>query len=302
MSDSPPGQPPPPLDLLNLQLSGGSGLPLYRQLKEALLTRIRGGSWPSGAALPAEREFQERLGIARATVRQAMLELEREGWLVRQRGRGTFVNTAQRPKVGQPLNRLVGFSENMRAQGLTPSSRLISARLETPAAGVAAALNLTPGSVVAVLTRLRLADGEPLMLERSHLDYALVPGLLEHDLSASLYALLVQTYRLELSGGEERLEALVPDKEVRALLGLKPSAAVLYTQRHVWSAQLGAGQLGAGQLGAGQERPVEYTQRYARADKCSFWVSLSGDNARLTLKESASSPAAAALPFPPGAN
>jgi GntR family transcriptional regulator len=243
--------------------------PLYRQLRDRLQRALRSGEWDPQRPLPSERELVERFGVSRATVRQAIGDLEREGWLVRRRGKGTFAAGAV---VEQPLARLSGFSEVMREQGREPGSRLLGAVLEPPGPAVARALGLGPGGVVAVVTRLRLADAVPLMVERSHLDYALVPGLLEHApaLTGSLYALLAERYRLRLHGGEEILEAAPAPPWVAKALGLRPGAPILYTERVVTT-------------DAGT--PLEVAHRYARGDLCRFRVSLAGDNARLALKE-----------------
>jgi GntR family transcriptional regulator len=228
---------------------------------------LQAGNWAQEQALPSERELSEQLGISRATVRQAVQELEQDGWLVRRQGRGTFPSQA---KVEQPLVMISSFSENMEKAGLKAESRLISATLDPATAQVARALKLGPGGVVAVLTRLRLANGQPMMLERSHLNYALTPGLLEHGLTGSLYELLHQTYRLTFATGVERIEAIVAEPWLAKLLELKRGIPLLYTERTVIT-----------DSGAG----LEFTQRYGRADKCSFKVQLAGDNAQIAIKE-----------------
>ncbi len=242
-------------------------MPLYLQLKEWMVERIRSYSIDPRIALPSERTLTAELNVSRATVRQALDALEREGWVVRQHGRGTFVNSQ---KIEQPTGRLSGFSENMRRAGLKPSSRLVSSRLEDPEVGVASVLKLLPGQVVAVVERIRLADEEPLMLERSHLNYRFVPKLLEHDLSRSLYELLTEHYRLKLSMGEESLEGIEASASLAKKLNIKKGDAVLYTERLVMD--------NWGNL-------LEFAQRYARADKCKFRVTLGGDTADFALKE-----------------
>lgn len=68
-----------------------SGVPLYTQVSEILLQRILSGEWPPGASLPAEPELCTEFGVARGTLRQALSKLESQGYLRRERGRGTFV-------------------------------------------------------------------------------------------------------------------------------------------------------------------------------------------------------------------
>jgi GntR family transcriptional regulator len=252
-----------------IHLNPAATTPLYLQLKLWLQEQIREGAYPPRTPLPAERQLCETLGVSRATVRQALGALEQEGWVVKQHGRGTFVAPV---KVEQPAGRLSGFSENMRQAGKTPSSLLLSAELAEPSDAVTQVLALAPGDVVAILTRVRLADGEPLMVERSHLNYALTPKLLAQDLTGSLYWLLTEVYRLNLAAGEESIEIVAAEPWLARALKVTRGAPLLYTERVVRDE-------------AGQ--PIEFAQRFARADKCRFRVSLAGDAAHFTLKETA---------------
>ena len=249
------------------KLEPASPIPLYRQLRSSIQQALSSGEWPNERALPSERELSERLNISRATVRQAIQELELEGWLVRRQGRGTYPSPA---KVEQPLARITSFTENMQQSGINPSSKLLSISLEPATGAVARALNLGAGGVVAVITRLRLADGQALMLEKAHLNYALVPGILERDLSGSLYELLHSTYRLQFAQGSESVQAILPEPWLSKAIGLPRNTPVLYTERIVSTID---------------GTPLEYTQRYGRADKCSFRVNLQGDNANFAVKE-----------------
>ena len=247
-------------------LSSEANAPLYQQLKLWFVEEIQRGRW-ADAPLPSERALSETLNISRATVRQAIDSLEREGWVEKKHGKGTFVAP---PKVAQSLSHLSGFSENMRRAGLEPTSQVIAQTLQEPSDALRRTLALPPDGRVAVVTRLRLADGKPLMLERSHLTYRLTPGLLEQDLTKSLYAVLTKTYRLVLARGEESLEVVQADEATARLLELKQGDPLLYTQRLVTN-----------------ERgvPIEYAERYARSDKCKFTVSLSGERADFAVKD-----------------
>jgi GntR family transcriptional regulator len=250
----------------HFKLDPNSAIPLYRQLRSSIQQSLASGEWPNDSALPSERELSETLNISRATVRQAIQELELEGWLVRRQGRGTYPSPA---KVEQPLARITSFTENMRHAGITPTSKLISTSLEPATGAIARALNLGASGVIAVIVRLRLANGQAIMLEKAHINYTLVPGILERDLTGSLYELLHGTYRLQFAQGQETVEAILPEPWLAKALTLPRNTPVLYTERTVSTTD---------------GIPLEYTQRYGRADKCSFRVSLEGDNANFTFK------------------
>ena len=252
-----------------LQLDPHSPVPLYRQLREALQGALAGGHWDADQPLPSERELSEQLQVSRATVRQAIHELELDGWLVRKQGRGTFPSPV---RIEQPLARITSFSENMRQAGIKASSRILTASLEPAIGAVARSLRLGSGGVVASIVRLRLANDQPLMLERAHLNYALVPGILEHTsaLRGSLYDLLHSVYRLNFATGFETIEAITADAKLAKVLEVVRGTPILQTERLVLT---------------DDGTPLEFTQRYGRADRCSFRVNLQGDNANFAYKQ-----------------
>src|SRR5215475_4846403 len=135
-----------------------SPVPRYHQLKEILREKIRAGEWKPGDLIPSERELSETYGISRMTTRQAITDLVNEGVFYREQGKGTFVT---RNKITQQLMSLTGFTEDIRARGQNPSTRVLSARLGHADEIVAERLRVAPGQAIVLLQRLRLADGEP---------------------------------------------------------------------------------------------------------------------------------------------
>ena len=95
-----------------------SPLPLYFQLKELLRQEIESGHWQPGQRIPSEAELCHAFDISRSVVRQALTELEYQGLLYREQGKGTFV---AQPKISESLMQdLSGFYEDMVAKGLMP--------------------------------------------------------------------------------------------------------------------------------------------------------------------------------------
>ncbi|WGI63589.1 GntR family transcriptional regulator [Escherichia coli] len=99
-----------------------SPIPMYHQIMENLKKQIVDGTLAPATLIPSEREYADRFGISRMTVRQALSNLVNEGYLYRQKGKGTFVS---RKKFEQPLQGLTSFTEDMRQRGLKASSQLI---------------------------------------------------------------------------------------------------------------------------------------------------------------------------------
>lgn len=227
--------------------------PLYVQLKDSLVAEIRAGRYRSHQRLPSEREFSLQFNVSRMTVRQALLELAREGAIYTRVGKGTFVAAT---KIDQQLRTLTGFSEDVRARGGRPASRVLEAKVAAAPADVAAALRLLPRAEVVLLTRLRLADDLPLAVERAYLPHHLTPGLLDHDFAVeSLYSVLENVYGFRLVLAEQSIEAALAEPPELELLELIPPAAVLKMQRLTLT---------------GDNAPVEYVLSTYRGDCYKF--------------------------------
>src|SRR5881398_2630275 len=170
-----------------------------------------------GQAIPSERRLSGELGVSRLTLRAALDELVREGYLERRHGSGTFVSE---PKIAQQLT-LTSFSEDMRRRGMTAGSRTIELRQTHAGAAVGRALKVSPDARVVLIRRLRLADGEPMALETLHVPAALVPGLTRELLeNASFYELLEKKYGVVVESGMQSIEPTVTNEEESELLGV----------------------------------------------------------------------------------
>src|SRR6185369_1554742 len=161
-----------------------------------------------GEAIPSERRLSTDLGISRLTVRAALDDLVRDGYLERRHGSGTFVSE---PKIAQQLT-LTSFSEDMRRRGMTAGSKTIELRETHAGAAVGRALNVSPDSRVVLIRRLRLADGEPMALETLHVPADRVPGLTREALE--------KEYGVVIASGIQSIEPTVTNDEESELLGV----------------------------------------------------------------------------------
>jgi GntR family transcriptional regulator len=170
-----------------------------------------------GQAIPSERQLSVDLGVSRLTVRAALDELVREGYLDRRRGSGTYV---REPKIAQELT-MTSFSEDMQLRGMRPGSRTLS--LETTLAGayLGRCLHVSPSERILVAKRLRLADDETMAIETLHVPELLVPGLTRADFDqTSFYELLSGRYGIEIVGGTQTIEPTVTNEEESEALGV----------------------------------------------------------------------------------
>ena len=209
-----------------------SPVPKYFQLREILLDLIDGGELRVGAAIPSERELCHRYALSRMTVRQAVDHLVSEGRLYRVPGKGTFVS---RPKIEMSL-RMASFTEDMKRRGMHPGSRDLDRRIIRASGYLARVLGIPRGDDVHYVERLRMADGEPMALERTHVPAAVAPDLGEQTLAdRSLYDVLENRYGVVLDGGEQTIEAGIVDPADAVRLDLPRGSAVLLMQRRSYA-------------------------------------------------------------------
>jgi len=236
-----------------------SKLPIYQQLYEILRGKIVRGEWQPGTLLPSETELIEQYSVSRVTARQALDALVQEGLIHRQRGRGSFVS---HPTVEQALTRLISFTDDMRQRGFTPGTNVLEAGLMAAPPDIAARLSIQPGEEMVRLVRLRLADGEPMSVEETHLVHRYCPGLLELDYrSQPLREILERRYGIRWSRARQQMQAINATPEQARILSVKRGAALLYIERVSYSME---------------EIPVEFLRLYHRGDRYTLHAELRG--------------------------
>ncbi|QWF84309.1 GntR family transcriptional regulator [Amycolatopsis sp. CA-230715] len=200
--------------------------PKHAQLRE-ILRRAVERDLPPGSPIPSERELAERYHVSRLTVRSAIGKLVEEGLLARVRGKGTF--TASRRMDLQLY--LMSFTDDMRSRGKVPTTELLDTGIAIPPAPAASALGLGDRQPAYRLHRLRRADGVPLAVERGWYHPGRLPGLIELDLTRSLYGLLAEKYDIQLDYAWQTVWAESADRETARLLGIRAGGPLLAFRR-----------------------------------------------------------------------
>jgi GntR family transcriptional regulator len=194
--------------------------PYYIQVKHALQEYINSCGWQVGDQLPGEPELCRMFEVSRTVIRQALKELELEGLIFREKGKGTFV---AEPKIDQRMaQELTGFYQDMIQHGLTPVTQILKQRVIPAPSNVAAYLNLEPDADVIQIHRLRGVQHEFLILDTTYLPYALCPKVLDADFtSQSLYAFLEDQLGLSIIRAHRTLEAVLATEYEAQLLQIK---------------------------------------------------------------------------------
>lgn len=229
-----------------------SRLPYYAQVMDLLREQFRDAA--PHAPLPSENELQDALGVSRTVIRQALQQLVYEGFVYREKGRGTFIAP---PKVTQAqFQGLSGLAAEMEKHGEKMETVVLTQRIEPASTQVAEKLEVATASPVVALSRLRYLDSRPLMVAHTWLPADLVPGLDAVDLAAqSLYAILRTRYDLEPADGTRVFEAVRPTDEIAAHLDMEPGAPALLVELTNRTAT---------------GRTMEYSIAYHRGDRARF--------------------------------
>jgi GntR family transcriptional regulator len=207
--------------------------PIYEQIYQNLRSKIDNTEFSAGEAFPSERELAETFGVSRMTVRQALNSLKKDGLIYHERGIGAFVS---KRKLDVHTRNLVGFTEEMQALGLKPSSKLVLIKREIADEETANDLRIDIGEEVIHLQRLRLADDSPMAVEDAFLPANRYPNLDKFDLeNVSLYEVLEQEYGVKMKEADEILEAVSLDKSMAKILSVKEHSPALLLHRVVFS-------------------------------------------------------------------
>ena len=201
--------------------------PLYVQLMEELETSIRNGVYKPGDKIMTEAEMAREYGVSLITVRKAVGSLMEKGLVVRKQGKGTFVTKS---KYSRNMKKLQSFTEMCEQMGVKPGARVLENRLIAADKKVADRLGIEPGSNVVYISRLRLADGEPVQVEKSYfpLKYAF---LLEEDLNnGSMFECLKEKAGAKVASSEKMIELCRATAEEAALMDVKKGDYLLFVK------------------------------------------------------------------------
>jgi GntR family transcriptional regulator len=221
-------------DRLDRQLDPDSPVPLYHQVKQVIIDAINAGQLEPGDIVPSENTLVEKYRVSRTTIREAMAQLEREGYIHRQRGKYTTVSA--RP-VYHGTSGIAGFSDDMKNQAIKPWSEVLGVSIVCADAQLARRLKIDEGEEVIAINRLRLADGKPVCIESSHLRLARVGTISPRDVDGerSLYRLLRDREGIYLQEVEEVVDVIYADEEDASLLEVPADSPVVRLQRTVYA-------------------------------------------------------------------
>ena len=248
-------------DLFFKKLDSKSDVPLYIQLVKLIKGQIEDGLLAVGDMIPSELEICENFDISRSTVRQALLVLEKDGLLVRERGRGTFVS---KPKINHGLSNIYDFGAELRSIGIDLKTKVMAfERIDSPSVDLTRRLGLKKGEGIYKIVRLRMAEADPIILETMFVPVKYNPKLTRERIeSGSLHKKFFDYSGIVPFKAVETYKCTVIDKNEAALMKCRAGSSAFFIQR----------------VSRGEDGEIfEISVMLLRGDKCKYEIEMDQD-------------------------
>ena len=229
---------------------------LYLQLLSIIKKKIVGGEWPIGSQIPTEEKLCKMFSISRATVRTAVLELVREGYLKRQQGKGTFI---YKNAMSDGISMVTSFKELLFEEDLIFSTDILARTVMMPVDDLDIRLDILPDKHIIYIKKLHSIDNEPILLQESYIPYHICPLLLEDDMQhSSLFDLFEKNYGIKITRVRNHIEITYLNLNESRLLNLTEGTAVILLTQHFYSG----------------DTLIMYTRLIKRPDRFQFLIEL----------------------------
>ena len=171
--------------------------PLYLKIKEHIENLIDQEIYEAGDKLPSETAFAKELDVSRASLREALRVLEKEGKIIKSQGVGTFVSKPI-PRFKRGIEELFSVSDTIKNEGFTPGTKALEVKKEKVDKQLALKMNIKENQGISKLQRVRTADDKPVVFCIDYLNTKLFPIDVDDDFNHSLYDLLENNYKLKI--------------------------------------------------------------------------------------------------------
>ncbi|HEU5176052.1 MAG TPA: GntR family transcriptional regulator [Burkholderiales bacterium] len=229
---------------------------MHRQLAQQLRQAIAGGGYRPGERLPTEPQLAARHAVSRVTAHQAVMQLVREGLVVRRQGKGFVAE----PPVHHDLVDLRGIYDELVARGVNPTTELLDYAELVPPANVVERLHSGARKVLHY-KRLYLRRGEPFAVGWAWLAPSIPKVSRELVAAHTTYQLFDSVLHLKIRHADLSVRALAASPELRKLLRLRAHAPIIALERVSYLAD---------------GKPAEFTLYCANAENYAFALRIRG--------------------------
>ncbi|MBA3015734.1 MAG: GntR family transcriptional regulator [Proteobacteria bacterium] len=206
---------------------------LHVQVLEALRDEIENGKWQIGAQIPIEDELCREFNVSKAVIRQAILDLVRQGYLIRHQGKGTFV-CKKSPPPGVTMS--TSFEELMLEDAASFSCKILAQTAMTPLDHIEEKLGSESGHHVIYIKRLLSVGTDPALLAESYIPYRTCPELLREDLTdKNIVEVVEKKYKTPITKIRIFIDAEIANDSEAELLDLDKGSMVMALEQHFYS-------------------------------------------------------------------
>ncbi|WP_458413843.1 GntR family transcriptional regulator [Schinkia sp. CFF1] len=227
---------------------------LYLQVVDRIKKDIDNGVYKEDEKLPSEFDLSKKLGISRATLREAFRVLEEENIIIRRHGVGTFINP--KPLFTSGIEELFSVTDMIKRAGKKPGTIFISSNSRQATEDEIHKFNCAPDEEIVVIERIRTSDGEPVVYCIDQIPYSILPKNITHELG-SIFELFEREAGCHISYAITNIEPLGFSGKISPLLHCEVDASLLVMKQMHFDQN---------------DLPVFYSCNYFRADKFSFHV------------------------------
>lgn len=204
-------------------------VPQYRKLYELLRKHILSEIYEEGSLLPSENELCAVHGVTRPTVRHALDALVNDGLIIKKQGKGSIV---RKPPQNIGILSIAGTASAIGVRYLKTDILQKPVLQQWPEQFAFDLSETEQESGCIFMKRLRYVDDKPVFYDINHIPNINLPRFTSRSFeNRSLFEILRKSYQINVVGGEQQLRAILPDKEIQMLLGIKKGHPVLFIER-----------------------------------------------------------------------
>lgn len=231
-----------------------NAVPLYQELINTIKQSIDNSTLKENEKLPSENELCQLYNLSRTTVRQALKILEKNGFIYKLKGKGSYVSSQ---KIYQNRSSFSKFYDDMRNLGKIPISKILSLKVKKPAISVMKKMQLEEEQLICEIKWVRFANDEPLIYETISLNYNFVKGIENKKIEKrKLYEILIQDFNIKMTHGNEFFYPCKLDSEQAKYLKLHENDLGMKIKRIVFQGK----------------DVIEYTSSIVRGDRFVYTI------------------------------
>lgn len=212
----------------------GCKMKKFEEIYKDIEKQIREQKYLPGQFLPTELELKEKYGVSRETLRKAQALLQENGFIQKKQGRGAIVLDINKFEI--PAAGLNSFTEMSKNQGFSYETKVLKNKPEIITKELSRHLGVGPKTKIISVERLRILNGEALILDKDIFIADIVESLPDEVVKGSIYQYIEQTLNLEIGYANKRITVEPVSDEDRMLLSTRNDSHIIVIRSDVYLA------------------------------------------------------------------